>query len=114
MARMARMAMTTSTGPWCHEPPAKCHRRAACSLGEHRRLQPVEEARPVLAADQDDREAGHLAGGDEGERLEELVHRAVAAGQDDEGLRVLRENRLADEEVAELDAHVHVLVEARL
>ena len=48
----------------------------------------------------------------QGQRLEQLVHRAEAAGEHHEGLRVLDEDGLADEEVPELHAHVHVLVEA--
>jgi hypothetical protein len=66
-------------------------------LGQHRFLEPAEEAAPVGAADQDDRELGDLAGGDEGEGLEHLVHRAEAAGEDHEGLGVLDEDGLPDE-----------------
>src|SRR5260370_5465835 len=55
-----------------------------------------------------------LAGLDQGERLEQLVHRAVAAGEDNERGRVLHEHRLADEEVAEVNRPLHVGVEALL
>ena len=58
--------------------------------------------------------AADLAGLDEGERLEQLVERPEPAGQDDEGVRVLHEHRLAGEEVAELDAEVDVGVERLL
>ncbi|CAM5733374.1 hypothetical protein SFUMM280S_04443 [Streptomyces fumanus] len=64
-------------------------------------LQPVDESAPVLGAEQDDREAGHLLGLHQGEGLEELVQGAEAAGQDHEALRVLDEHHLPDEEVPE-------------
>jgi hypothetical protein len=54
--------------------------RGYLALGQHRCLQPVEQARPVRAADQDDRELGDLARRDQ--------------GQHHEGLRVLDEDRL--------------------
>jgi len=38
-----------------------------------------------------------FAGGDQGDRLEELVEGAEAAGEDHEGLAVFYENCLADE-----------------
>src|SRR4029077_20987521 len=50
----------------------------------------------------------------QGQRLEELVERAEAAGEDAEGLRVLHEHRLAHEEVAELYYERDVLVEPLL
>ena len=49
-----------------------------------------------------------LAGLDEGQRLEQLVEGAEAAGQDHEPIGVLDEHHLAREEVAELDAEVDV------
>ncbi len=59
-----------------------------------------------------------LAGLDQRERLEQLVHRAEAAREDDERLRVLHEHRLAHEEVAEVDGRgdvvVHPLLERQL
>ena len=64
--------------------------------------------------DEHDREVADLAGLDERERLEQLVHRAEAAGQDHETVGVLHEHHLAGEEVAELDAEVDVLVEPLL
>ena len=67
-----------------------------------------------VAADEDDREVADLAGLDEGQRLEQLVHRPEAAGQDDEAVGVLDEHDLAHEEVAELDAEVDVRVEPLL
>src|SRR5580692_968362 len=87
---------------------------ADVALGQHRLLEPAEQAVPVPAADEDDRELGDLPGGDQRERLEQLVHRAEAAGEHHEGLRVLDEDGLADEEVAELHPDVHVVVEAGL
>src|SRR4051794_14908403 len=88
--------------------------RADSAGGRHGAADPVQEARPVLTAVEDDREPGDLAGLYQGERLEQLVERAEATGQDDEGLRVLDEHRLADEEVAERDADVDPLVELLL
>jgi hypothetical protein len=41
--------------------------------------------------------AGDLSGGDQRQRIEQLVHRAEAARQHDERLRVLDEDGLADE-----------------
>ena len=64
--------------------------------------------------DQHDREVADLAGLDEREGLEQLVHRPEAAGQDDEPVGVLHEHDLAGEEVAELDAEVDVRVERLL
>ena len=71
------------------------------------RAGPAQYSRP----DEDDREVADLAGLDEGQRLEQLVERAEAAGQDHERVGVLHEHRLAGEEVAELDAEVDVRVE---
>ena len=50
----------------------------------------------------------------QGQRLEQLVEGAEAAGQHDEALGVLHEHRLAGEEVAEVDADVDPLVEPGL
>src|SRR4029077_12320508 len=55
-----------------------------------------------------------LSGLRQGQRLEELVERAKAAGKDDEAARVLHEHVLAHEKVAELDAKVDVGVELLL
>jgi hypothetical protein len=82
--------------------PARC----PC-LREHTRV-----------AEQDDGEIADLAGLDEGERLEQLIHGAKAAREDDEGLGVLDEHGLAHEEVAEVDGDgdvgVIVLLEGQL
>src|SRR5690606_871869 len=75
---------------------------------------PLDESAPESTPHEDDREADDRAGLDERERFEELVERAESARQDDESAGVLDEHRLADEEVAELDAQVHVVVEAGL
>ena len=48
------------------------------------------------------------------QRLEQLIEGAEAAGEDDEGLGVLHEHRLAHEEVAEVLGQVDVGVEAGL
>src|SRR3989454_1793046 len=76
--------------------------------------QPVGHPLPVRPAEQDDRKMAHLAGLDQGQRFEQLVHRAEAAGKHDERRRVLHEHRLAHEEIAEIDGSLDVLVEPLL
>src|SRR6266571_5463807 len=88
--------------------------RGDLPLPRHPVAQPVGEALPVLPAEENDREVLHLAGLDQRERLEQLVHRAVTAGKHDERGRVLHEHRLADEKVAEVDRPLHVRVETLL
>src|SRR5271169_94547 len=65
---------------------------------------PVDELLPVRAAHEDDRDAFHLPRLDERERLEELVQRAVAAGERDERAGSHEEVHLADAEVVESEA----------
>src|SRR5664280_2858778 len=65
---------------------------------------PVDELLPVCTAHEDDREALHLPGLDERERLEELVQRAVAARERDERAGAHEQVHLADAEVVELEA----------
>ena len=55
-----------------------------------------------------------LAGLDERQRLEQLVHRPVATGEDHEPVGVLHEHRLAREEVPELDPEIDVRVDRLL
>ncbi len=81
---------------------------------DHPRLEPVHEPGPVVRPHEDDGEARHLAGLHEDEGLEELVERAETTRHEDEALGVLHEHRLADEEVAEVDADVDVGVQALL
>ena len=76
--------------------------------------QPGEEAVPVGAADEHDREVLDLAGLDQRQRLEQFVQRPEAAGKDHERLGILHEHRLAREEVVELDATVDIRVERLL
>ena len=87
---------------------------ADLAVGQDGVAQPADQAAPVVDAEQHDREAGHLAGLDQRQRLEELVEGADAAGQHHEALGVLHEHRLAGEEVAEVDPAVDPLVEAGL
>src|ERR1044071_4096130 len=70
-------------------------------LGEHRLFDPLEHPGPVLLAEEYDGEVPNLSRLYERERLEEFVERAVAAGEDDEGVAVLDEHGLAHEEVFE-------------
>ena len=57
---------------------------------------------------------GHLAGLDQGQRLEQLVQGAETAGHRDESARVLEKHRLAGEEIAEVDAEPDVRIEPLL
>src|SRR4051794_37620567 len=88
------------------------------ALAEGALAQPVDQPVPVGRVDQADRELVDLAGLDQRQRLEELVERAEAAGQDDERVRVADEHDLAREEVVELervgDVAVGVLLEGQL
>ena len=79
-------------------------------VGESAAAHPLEQRRPVRLADEHDREVEDLAGLDQGERLEQLVGRAEAAGEDAEALRGLHEHRLAGVEVVEDEAEVDVVV----
>ena len=67
---------------------------------QHRAANPLQKAAPVARIEEHHGEVADLARLNEGQRLEELVHRPEAAGEDDEGTRVLHEHRLAHEEVA--------------
>src|SRR3954451_23749465 len=88
------------------------------ALAEGALAQPVDQPVPVGRVDQADRELVDLAGLDQRQRLEELVERAEAAGQDDERVRVADEHDLAREVVVELarvgDVAGGVLLEGQL
>ena len=84
------------------------------AVGQHGVAEPVDQPGPVRRADQHDRERRDLLGLHQGQRLEQLVEGAEAAGQHDEALGVLHEHRLAGEEVAEVEPAVDVLVQAGL
>jgi hypothetical protein len=75
-------------------------------LRGHAIPEPLHETLPVADAHQHHREVPYLAGLDEREGLEELVHRAEPSREDHEGLRVLHEHGLAHEEVPEVDGEV--------
>ena len=68
------------------------------------------ERRPVLGAEEHHREVEDLPGLDQRQRLEQLVERAEAAGEDDERLGRLHEHHLARVEVAERDLEIEVVV----
>ena len=93
-----------------HMEDLKVVRRDRAVLLRQRRAHPLQKRCPECLANQDDGERNDLEGLDEGERLEEFVERAEAAGEDDESARVLHEHDLAHEEVAEgeFDALVRV------
>ena len=67
---------------------------------------PVDQPVPERRAHEQHREVADLPGLDEDERLEQLVERAEAAGEDHEGVRVADEHDLAREEVVELQREV--------
>ena len=77
--------------------------RAAC---ERALPQPVDQATPVVAAVQDDRELREPPGLHERDRLEELVEGAHPTGQHDEAVGVLDQDHLAGEEVVKRDAAI--------
>src|SRR5712691_7197391 len=77
-------------------------RRGDLPLAHDAVTQPVRHPLPVLRAEQDHWKMTDLAGLDQGQRLEQLVHRAEAAGENDERRRVLHEHRLTYEEIAEI------------
>ena len=82
--------------------------------GHHPPAEEVEDRLPVVDPHQHQRKVLDLAGLDQGRGLEHLVEGAEAAGQGDEGVGVLDQHHLADEEVAELDEGVEVGVGALL
>src|SRR6266511_53159 len=89
-------------------------RRGDLPLPRHPIPQPVGQAAPVRSAEQDHRKVSDLPGLDQGQGLEQFVHRPVAAGEDDEGGRVFHEHRLAHEEIAEVDRPLDVWVDPLL
>src|SRR3990167_3144473 len=74
--------------------------------------EPGDEPAPIRLVHQDDRHLARLAGLHQCERLEQLVERAEAAGQDDERGGELREHHLAREEM--LEAKPDVVVPVRV
>ena len=83
-------------------------------LGEHGVREPVDQSAPELRVHEDDREVADLLGLPQRGRLEQLVHRPEAAGEDDEAARVAHEHDLAREEVVEVELDVDVRVDALL
>jgi len=76
--------------------------------------QPPDQPLPLALSDEDRGEVADRPCLDQGQRLEQLVQRAVAPRADHEGARVAYEHDLAREEVAETQADVHVGVELLL
>ena len=76
--------------------------------------QPAQQTTPIRRPHEDDRELVDLVCLDEHQSLEQLVHRPETTRQDDEGLGVLHEHRLADEEVPEVDPEIDPVVESLL
>ncbi|MNI49565.1 hypothetical protein D3C73_1041790 [compost metagenome] len=75
---------------------------------------PLKHGSPEPNTEQHDGERGHLAGLDKHHCLEQLIQGAKPSGEHYEALRVLDEHGLAGEEVPEVDAQVHPLVESLL
>src|SRR5665647_935519 len=88
--------------------------RGDLSFRQYARLQPAEQSGPVVPAEENDRELIDLASLNERECLERFVERAEAAGEDNEGARVLDEHRFPNEEVSEVHERVDVGVRALL
>ena len=77
-------ASSTSSVRWT------ARRRAGdLAVGQHRLARSSDQPRPVLGAEQHQRERRDLPGLDQREGLEQLVQRAEAAGHHDEGLEYL-------------------------
>ena len=78
-------------------------------VGDHpllRHLPEVDDLRPILTAEEDDRNRLHAVGLAEGEGLEHLVEGAESAGEEDHGRRAEDEVKLPQREVLELEAEV--------
>src|SRR3954469_22648947 len=88
--------------------------RRDVAAGLHRVAQPVDQAAPVAAVEQHDREVTDLLRLAQGRGLEELVERAEAARQHHEPARVADEHDLPGEEVVEGQADIDVLVQRLL
>ena len=61
-----------------------------------------------LAAKDDDRKVFNFPGLDESDGLEELIERTESSGDDNKGIGVFNEQRLPDEEVADIDPFIQV------
>ena len=73
--------------------------------GLHQGLE-IDDAPPVGGIEQKDRHSPRLAGLDEAEGLEQLVHGAEAAGEDHQRPRPRQEVHLAEREIVELEAEL--------
>ncbi len=72
--------------------------------------EPLQQPRPELGTHQNDRQTPALPGLDQGERLEQFVHRAKAAGHDHVGRSVFHEGHLPGKEMPEPEADVLIRV----
>ncbi len=73
------------------------------SVSQQRVADPFGHPRPVILAEEDDREIGQLVGLHQRQRLEQFVECAVATRKDDKPDRVLDEHRLPHEEELEVE-----------
>src|SRR5690349_19014821 len=84
--------------------------RGDLSLGKNARLQPSEQARPVMPSEQDHGELKYLARLNESDRLEQFVESPEAARENDERRRIFDEHRLAHEEIPEVHERIEIRV----
>jgi hypothetical protein len=70
----------------------------------------IEKRLPVVATHQDEREVINLACLDERSGLEDFIHCAISAREDDEAVGVFDEHDFAHEKVAEVDEFIEVWI----
>ena len=79
-------------------------------FGNEPAAEEIQQRMPEFSAHEDEGKFLDLSGLDEGGDLEDLVQRAEAAGQGDEGVGILHQHQLPDEEMAERDPPIEVRV----
>jgi hypothetical protein len=70
----------------------------------------VDKSAPVARTIEDNGEVADLLRLNEGQCLEELVHRPKAAWKDDKGVGILDEHGLAHKKVAKVQVNIQVLI----
>src|SRR5690554_723842 len=81
---------------------------------KHAGVERVQDGCPIVFPHQDDREILDLAGLNQGEGLEEFVHRAETAGHDHECVGVFDQHDLSHEEIAKVQGGIEVGILALL
>src|SRR6266567_4704382 len=82
--------------------------------GQHGITNPVNQPAPELRIIENDGEVAHFLRLDERQRFKQFIHRAEAAGEDHERLRVFNEHGLAHEKVAEVERDIQVAIRSLL